>query len=78
MYSREMEERTVHKPVKYWRCNVDDLGTKHLTDKNSGIQFWKFVIVIIFVVSDRIHVIDCLPNIWMLDGRIVTCKLNTL
>ena len=24
--------------------------------------------------SDRIHVVDCLPNVWMLDGRLVTCK----
>uniref|UniRef100_K1PR63 Uncharacterized protein n=1 Tax=Magallana gigas TaxID=29159 RepID=K1PR63_MAGGI len=23
---------------------------------------------------DRIHLIDCLPNVWMLDGRIITCK----
>ena len=26
------------------------------------------------IVVDRIHVIDCLPHVWMLDGRIVTCK----
>ena len=25
-------------------------------------------------VSDRIHIVDSLPHIWLLDGRIVTCK----
>ena len=28
--------------------------------------------------TDRIHVIDSLPNIWMLDGRIITCKYGVL
>ena len=27
------------------------------------------------VVSDRMHVIDSLPLVWMLDGRIITCEL---
>lgn len=26
------------------------------------------------VVSDRMHVIDSLPLVWMLDGRVITCK----
>ncbi|KAJ8306566.1 hypothetical protein KUTeg_017111 [Tegillarca granosa] len=26
------------------------------------------------IFTDRLHVIDCLPNVWMLDGRIITCK----
>ena len=32
----------------------------------------------ILIFLDRIHVIDSLPNVWMLDGRIVTCKLYIL
>ena len=28
--------------------------------------FWNF--------TDRMHVIDSLPLVWMLDGRIITCK----
>ena len=31
-----------------------------------------------FVVADRMHVIDSLPLVWMLDGRIITCKLYIL
>ena len=28
----------------------------------------------LFVVTDRLHVIDSLPLVWMLDGRIITCE----
>lgn len=27
-----------------------------------------------FNVADRAHVIDCLPNVWSLDGKLITCK----
>lgn len=26
--------------------------------------------------KDRIHVIDCLPNVWMVDGLLVTSKFK--
>jgi len=26
------------------------------------------------VVVDRVHAVDCLSHVWMLDGRIITCK----
>ena len=28
------------------------------------------------VLSDRMHVINSLPLVWMLDGRIITCEFN--
>ena len=24
--------------------------------------------------ADRVHAVDCLPHIWILDGRIITCE----
>ena len=27
---------------------------------------------LVFIISDRRHVVDMLPNVWMLDGRLIT------
>ena len=40
-------------------------------------SFFRFF-VFFFVSADRMHVIDSLPLVWMLDGRIITCKLYIL
>ena len=38
------------------------------------IYIQEYVYQVHVLILDRIHLIDCLPNVWMLDGRIVTCK----
>lgn len=32
------------------------------------------IIFLVFSFLDRMHVIDSLPLLWMLDGRLITCK----
>ena len=42
---------------------------------NFFTQFFQLLLIhTLWNFTDRMHVIDSLPLIWMLDGRIITCK----
>lgn len=44
--------------------------------RKQRIKSFGVILIFSFAVLDRLHVIDCLPNVWMLDGRIVTCNFK--
>ena len=46
-------------------------------DPNCSLIYFfylKIIFKFFFSFKDRLHLIDCLPYVWMIDGLLVTCK----